>query len=86
VTFFVKAYHSPSTDGDHFVFAYSTDNSTFTQLLTVTKTSDDGAYRFQSLPSSLRGRVYIRARDTNHSAGLRARDTLFVDPMYIRSE
>jgi len=86
VTFYVEAYHTANTENDDFVFAYSTDDSSYTDMLTVTKTSDDNAYQSYVLPSSTSGTVYIRVTDTDRTAGNKTLDTIYVDHMYIRSE
>ncbi|OQA27072.1 MAG: Endo-1,4-beta-xylanase A precursor [Verrucomicrobia bacterium ADurb.Bin345] len=85
VMFHVEAHHSASTDGDHFVFAYSRDGSTYTDMLTVTKTSDNNTAQTFALPADLHGTVFIRARDTDRTPGNRARDTLYVDHLSIVS-
>ncbi|MBN1796198.1 MAG: discoidin domain-containing protein [Sedimentisphaerales bacterium] len=85
VTFCVEAYQTASSDGDNFVFAYSTDDSTYTNMLTVTKTSDDNTYQSYSLPASLSGTVYIRVTDTDRTSGNRNLDAIYVDHMYILS-
>ncbi|MHC4784057.1 MAG: carbohydrate-binding protein, partial [Planctomycetota bacterium] len=85
VTFYVEAYHTSNTEGDDFVFAYSTDDSTYIDMLTVSKTSDDDQVQSYVLPSSLSGTVYIRVMDTDQSTGNKVLDTLFVDEMYIDS-
>jgi hypothetical protein len=86
VTFFLKAHRSRSRDGDDFEFSWSTDGSSYASLLTVSRTSDDGTYQSASLPPSVAGPVFIRARDTDRRAGARGRDTLHVDHLFIRSE
>jgi subtilisin family serine protease len=86
VTLFVEAHHSVSTDGDHFVFAYSTDGSAFSDALTVTKTADDDAPQSAVLPASVAGTVFIRVRDTDRTARHTSLDTLYVDRLFIRSE
>jgi hypothetical protein len=85
VTFFVKAYHDASPDLDDFVFAYSTDDSAYTDMLTVTKVVSDGNYQSFVLPATTSGRVYIRVRDTNRVQGSRDLDAIYVDHMFIRS-
>ena len=85
VEFRVQAHQSASSDGDRFVFAYSTDNVNFTTMLTVTKTRDDNSVQTYTLPATLKGKVYIRAVDTNRAAGTTAQDTLYVDQLCIRS-
>lgn len=86
VTFFVEAYHSPSSDGDDFLFECSTDGENWTSLLTVTKTADDNALQQAAVPNDFSGTVLIRARDTDHTKNHRLKDTLFVDLMFIRSD
>jgi len=86
VTLFVEAYQSSSSDGDNFVFAWSTDDVNYTDALTVNKTSDDDVAQSAALPSSLAGLVYIRVRDTDQTAGNQALDTVFVDQLYIQSQ
>ena len=85
VTFYVEAYQTISSDGDNFVFAYSTDDSAYTDMLTVTKTSDDDTCQSYELPGSLSGTVYIRVVDTDSGRGNQNMDTFYTDHMYIRS-
>jgi hypothetical protein len=85
VTFSVKAYKVPSSEAEAFTFAYSTDNTSYFDLLTVSRTADDGTYQSASLPSTVSGRVYLRVRDTQRAAGQRVLDSLRVDHMFIRS-
>src|SRR5688572_21898967 len=85
-SFHLEGHHTVSPDGDHFVFAYSTDNVNFTDLLTVTKTADDPNYQQASLPAGVTGTVYIRVRDTVRIPGSTNKDTVRVDDMYIRVE
>lgn len=85
VTFYIEAHHTANTEGDDFIFAYSTDNSTYTDMLTVTKTVDDNTYQSYQLPSDTNGTVYIRVVDTDRLRGNDTLDTLYIDHMYIRS-
>jgi hypothetical protein len=85
VTFFVKAYHTVNSEGDEFDFAWSIDDYDYTNLLRVTKTSDDGLYQSAALPPDVSGPVYIRVMDTDHTQGNRSLDTVYVDHMYIES-
>ena len=85
VTFYVEAFHTENEDNDDFVFAYSTDDVSYTDMLTVTKTSDDDTYQSYELPGSTSGTVYIRAMDTDQTAGNGKLDRIYVDHMYIRS-
>jgi hypothetical protein len=83
--FRVDAYRTSSADNDNFVFAYSTDNSTFTDMVTVTATTDTDAYLSFALPTTLAGTVYIRVRDTDHTQGQNNLDIIWVDHMFIES-
>jgi hypothetical protein len=85
VTFYVEAYQSASTDGDNFIFAYSTNDSSYTNMLTVTKTADDDAYQSYVMPASLSGTVYIRVVDTDQTQGNKTLDTISIDHMFIMS-
>ena len=85
MTFFIKAFHDVSPDGDDFVFAYSTDDSNYTNILVVTKTASDKNYQSVSLPPTLKGKVYIRVRDTVRTQGSRDLDAIHIDHMFIRS-
>ena len=85
VTFYVEAHKTASSDGDDFVFAYSEDDDTYIDMVTVTKTADDDTAQSYVLPSSLVGTVYIRVTDTDHTQGNQAMDTISVDQMYIES-
>jgi len=86
VSFHIEAHHTANSEGDNFVFAYSTDNVTYTNLLTVTKTADDNTVQSAALPSSLSGTVYIRVQDTDRTKGRTGLDTISIDQMFIRSQ
>ncbi len=81
----VEAYHNLNSEGDDFVFAYSTDNVNFTDVITITKTSDDNSTQSAVLPKDLRGTVYIRVIDTDRTQGNRSLGTVFVDALYIQT-
>ena len=67
-------------------FAYSTDDSTYVDMLTVTKVVDDGTYQSSVMPASTTGTVYVRVRDTDQTPGARDLDAIHVDHLFIRSE
>ncbi|MBW8002184.1 MAG: family 16 glycosylhydrolase [Planctomycetes bacterium] len=85
VTFSVEAHRTASVDGDNFVFAYSTDNVNFNNMLIVTKTSDDDTPQSYVLPSNISGTVYIRVTDADSTRANLDMDTLYIDDMYIAS-
>jgi hypothetical protein len=86
VTFNVEAYHTTNSEGDDFTFAYSTDDSSYVDMITVTKTADDNTPQTVELPSDLSGTVYIRVKDTDSTGGNSKKDIIYIDHMYIRSE
>jgi hypothetical protein len=85
VTVYAKARSSGSADGDSFIFAFSTDGSSFTDMFSVESTSEDNTATYV-LPASIQGSVYIRVTDSNHFPGHLDLDTIYVDYLYIRSE
>jgi PKD repeat protein len=85
VTLYANAWSSVSSDGDSFIFAYSTDDVSYTYMFTVANTSD-GGYEVYGLPAAIQGTVYVRVTDSDHTQGSRAQDTVFVDHLYIRTE
>jgi hypothetical protein len=83
VEFLVQAHHSQNTEGDHFVFSYSFDNVTFTDMLVVQDTFENTGYQRFDLPAYTSGTVYVRVKDTDGSRGNTQLDTLWVDHMSI---
>ncbi len=83
--FNLNAWNSGSTDGDNFVFSWSTDDNIYTDFLTVSSTDSANAQAVM-LPGNLNGTVYIRVRDTDRIAGNKGLDTVFIDHMYIHAE
>jgi hypothetical protein len=83
--FFVEAYHTANGEGEDFTFSYSTDGTTFTDILTVTKTSDDDTAQSGTvnLGSAFTGTIYIQVVDTDDTPGNKILDTLYIDYMYI---
>ena len=82
-TFYVQARHNSADE--HFVFAYSTDTTTWNTMVAVTATTDTGTYQSFALPAGLGGRVFVRATDTNSQNADAAADTLVVEDMYFRA-
>ncbi len=83
VVFCLDACKTASPDGDDFLFSYSTDGIAYADMLTVTNTVDDDRYQFCPLPGTIRGTVYVRARDTDRSSGNQNPDVLYVDHMFF---
>jgi len=82
VTLFANTWSGGSSDGDSFVFAWSSNNSDFSDLFTVSS-GNSANVQSAAIPDS--GTIYIRVRDTNRVAGNKNLDTVFVDQLYIRS-
>ena len=85
-TFFVEAFHTFNGEGDDFMFAYSTDDVTYTHMVTVVKTSDNDVAQTFDLPNTLTGTVYVRVKDTDDTPGNQALDRVFIDDMFILIE
>ncbi len=83
VTVYANAWSGGSTDGDEFVFAWSTDNNNFTELFTVSTTASSNVQSAQ-IPAS--GTVYIRVTDTDQTSGNRNLDSVFIDQLFIRTD
>jgi len=85
VTLHANAWSSGSSDGDVFIFAYSTDDLNYTDMFTVANTTDTGEFTFL-LPPSVQGTLYIRVTDSNRVAGQQNLDTVHVDHLFVRTE
>jgi hypothetical protein len=85
ITLFVNAWSSGSTDGDNFVFAYSTDDITYFDMFTISNLAELGYQQFP-LPATTQGTVYVRVTDSDRTSGNRLQDSVYVDHLYIRSE
>ena len=83
VTLYANAWSGGSSDGDAFVFAWSSDNSNFNDLFTVTSTADNN---LQSAMIPASGTIYIRVHDSDQTAGHKILDTVFVDQLFIRTD
>jgi hypothetical protein len=83
--FRVEAYRPSNSDSDNFQFAYSTNGSSYTNMVSITKTSDNNTDQTYSLPAGTTGTVYVRVRDTNRTSGRNSLDTLYIDRMCIRT-
>lgn len=82
---YVEAHHTANSEGDDFVFSYSADGFTFTDAITITKTSDDNTAQSYPLPTTLTGTVHIRVQDADRSRGRTDLDSLYVDELYIHT-
>ena len=85
VTLYANVWSGGSSDGDSFIFAYSTDDSNYFNIFTVNSTSPSNLVTI-NLPSSIQGTIYLRVFDSDHASGHRTLDTVYVDQLYIRSE
>jgi hypothetical protein len=81
--FALEANHTVNSEGDDFVFAYSLDDVSYTNMMIVTKTADDDSYQLCVLPDTISGNVYIRVRDMDQSQGNSSLDSILIDYMHI---
>jgi len=79
-----NAWISGPADVDTYTFAWSADGSSYTDLFTVTSTSD-GNVQMAVLPAGLDGTVYIRVVDSDNGKGERVLGQLSVDYLVIRT-
>jgi hypothetical protein len=70
-TFSIDAHHDANNEGDDFELFYSLDNSTFTSMLTVTKTADNDTLQTYGFTEDIAGTVYVRVLDTDQTPGNR---------------
>ena len=88
VTVLANAWSGGSSDGDNFLFEWSTSvNSGFQTLFTVDNTSGPASMQSKLIDTTgtLSGVIYIRVRDTDHTAGNKALDTVNIDQLFIRT-
>jgi PKD repeat protein/murein DD-endopeptidase MepM/ murein hydrolase activator NlpD len=83
VTVIANAWSGGSSDGDTFEFEWSTDNSNFNPLFTVSETHSSNV---ESAVIAASGTLYIRVTDTDQTLGNRAKDTVFIDHLIIRGD
>jgi PKD repeat protein len=83
VTVIANAWSGGSSEGDAFIFEWSADNSSFSELFTVLSTNPSN---LQSAVIAASGVLYIRVRDTDQTEGNRIKDTIFVDQLIMRSD
>ena len=84
LTFYLQAYKTDvAGENDNFVFAYSTNDVDYTDMVTVTNLVDTDTYLTYTLPGSLTGTVYVRVKDTDQTPSFRQRDTVYIDHLYI---
>ena len=83
-TVHANAWSGGSSD-DSFVFSWSTDNTTYNELFTVSSTDPANEQSF-TLPGVVVGPIYIRVKDSDQTPGNRSLDTVFIDHLYIRVE
>ena len=86
VTLFLNASASDSGEGDDFVFAYSTNGSSYTDMLTIPAGNAGGAEATFPLPSGTSATVYVRVMDTDRTKGNRQSDSISVEHLYVRSD
>jgi len=83
--FYLNAHHSLNVEGDNFAVSYSKNNSFYTLMTTVTKTTQDELYQVYVFPEDVSGALYIQIKDTDRTRGNSALDRVFIDHMYVIS-
>ncbi len=87
VTVQANAWAGASTDGDSFIFEYSTDGGgAWSPLFVIAAGTGPANTAAAVLPAGTRGEVLIRTRDSNRSAGGRELNTVWVDQLVIRTD
>jgi hypothetical protein len=88
VKFQVEAHHTANSEGDDFIFAYSTTgvDGIYQEMVTVTKTADDNTPQSFVLPSGTSGTVHVRVVDANRDPGKEVLDTIYIDEIAIVSQ
>jgi len=81
-TFIAVAHRTTNAEGDRFNLTWSRDGVTFSPMVTVDATAPAGALTF-ALPADAAGTLWVRAEDTDHTAGASYPDTLFVDYLAV---
>ena len=80
--FKVNAFRT-DLEGEAFVFSYSLDNATFTDMVTIDKLADDDTEQVYQFLGDVAGTVYVRVQDTDRTRGTVQLDALSVDSMSI---
>ena len=83
-TFYLEAYRPASSDGDAFVFTYSTDGATWYSLVTVASGTEQ-VYT-ASVPTTVSGTVYVRVVDTDRNWDRTSLDAIYIDEMYFETD
>ena len=82
-TVIANAWSGGSSDGDDFLFEWSSGGSPYQPLFTVSSTSEANV---QSAAISASGTVYVRVTDTDRTAGNLGLDSVIVDQLIIRAD
>ena len=81
ITFHLEAYRPTNSDGDNFVFEYSTDDATYLSLVTVASATEQ--FYSASIPNTTSGTVYVRVTDSDRNWGNSSNDNVVIDEMYF---
>jgi len=85
VTLTANVWDSDPTEDNNFLFDYSLNGGSYTEMFTVSSTNVTNIESFM-LPASTDGTVSVRVRDTNRVSGHRDQDAISVDYLLIHSE
>jgi len=81
---YVEAYRTDNGDNDNFRFAYSTNDATYSDLVTVTSSTEQ--VYLAAMPAGITGTLYVRVEDTNRARRKTSLDQVYVDEMYVQYE
>ncbi|MDX1776711.1 MAG: fibronectin type III domain-containing protein, partial [Desulfobulbales bacterium] len=84
VTLFANTWASVLPENEMFVFSYSTDDITYTDMFMVTGDSDNDTYYMHNLPDNLSGTLYVRVVDTNRTPGVYNENFIYIDELFVR--
>lgn len=84
-TLFLNGWSTDSVDEDSFVFSYSQDGNTYSEMFTIADGSSTSWHNY-AFPPDTSGTIYVRVMDTDRTAGNLDLDIVTVDHMYIQSE
>ncbi|GAH18397.1 unnamed protein product, partial [marine sediment metagenome] len=81
--FSMEAYRTADSDGDNFLFQYSTDDIFYYDMLTVDSVTE--TTQTFILPPEISGTIYVRAQDTDRTLSNTDSARLAIDQMFISS-
>jgi hypothetical protein len=84
IMFHLQAWRTNNSEGDDFVFTYSTDGGASFLPLVMVNSANSAAYMV-ALPATISGQVIVKVMDTDRTVGRGSTDSLFIDRMVIET-